>query len=646
MTNRLASETSPYLLQHRDNPVHWWSWGEEALAEARATNRPILLSIGYAACHWCHVMAHESFEDGRIAQVMNKLFVNIKVDREERPDLDGIYQQALAHMGQHGGWPLTMFCTPDGKPFWGGTYFPPTARWGRPGFPDILRAVSDQWANHADRVAANVEALAHALTNDPASGSVQAVTLDMLDQGAEAVLGAVDMDQGGLSGAPKFPQPGLFDFLWRAYRRNGNDTLAQAVTLTLRRICQGGITDHLGGGFMRYSTDESWLVPHFEKMLYDNAQMIDLLTLVWSHTGEDLFKTRVEECVGWLLREMRAEADGFAATLDADSDGGEGKFYTWSAQDILDALGPDLAPAFAQAYDVSVQGNWEGVNILNRSMGVNGDETVLAQARAMLLNLRERRPRPGRDDKVLADWNGMIIAALARAGLVFDRADWIETAAAAFAGLQAALALPGDRLAHCLCQGKAAAIGFADDLAHMAAAALALYQVTGRDHYLTQARAWVAAADTHHWDQAKGGYFQAGNTATDIVARLKPIHDGAIPSANGIMVHVLAQLWQITGETTYADRARATVDAFSPQFNEHFAQMPTLLTATGLLADPVLVTLPRDRANDFVAVLRRTDPINRVVAWTGSGDATVCRHSTCSAPLAEPADLALALKGV
>ena len=643
MSNRLAGETSPYLRQHQDNPVHWWAWGQEALAEAKASNRPLLLSIGYSACHWCHVMAHESFENETIAALMNKLFVNVKIDREERPDLDAIYQQALAHMGQHGGWPLTMFCTPDGKPFWGGTYFPPSPRYGRPGFPEILNAIHDLWRQKPDQVGNNVEALLQALAR-PDRGEAQTLSLAMLDQGAKAILRAVDMEQGGLSGAPKFPQPGLFDYLWRSALRSGDGNLRQAVTLTLDRICQGGITDHLGGGFMRYSTDEIWLAPHFEKMLYDNAQLIDLLTLVWQDTGNPLFKTRIAECIDWVSREMLAEGGAFAAALDADSEGHEGKFYTWSAREIATLLGPDLANIFAHAYDVSLQGNWESTNILNRSgPQADGNEDRLAQARAVLLAERDKRVRPGRDDKVLADWNGLMIAALANAGFVFDRPDWIQMAQTAFGIVIDKMGLNDDRLAHSLCQGQAGSVGFLEDLAHMSRAALMLYQVNGQDEFLHWAEKWVAAADRHHWDDQSGGYFQIAHHAGDVIIRTKPSHDSAIPSANGTMAQVLVLLAQITDRPAYDDRAQATITAFMTGFNEHFANMSALLAGFDLSAAPVLITLPRQH-RELASCLRPYSLPNRIIRWNDETVATVCRNSVCSAPVATADALRLLLE--
>ncbi|CAA7621969.1 thioredoxin domain-containing protein [Magnetospirillum sp. UT-4] len=640
MTNRLAGETSPYLLQHAANPVAWRPWGPEALAEAKAESRPILLSIGYAACHWCHVMAHECFEDEAIAAEMNRLFVNIKIDREERPDLDAIYQQALAMMGQHGGWPLTMFCTPDGEPFWGGTYFPPVPRYGRPSFPEVMRAVDDSWRRAPDRVKDNVEALKAGLEREGRSPGAGHLDMALLDEGARRLLGAVDTHHGGLQGAPKFPQPGIFDFLWRAYLRTGDKALRDAVTLTLEHLCHGGIYDHLGGGFMRYSTDEVWLAPHFEKMLYDNAQLIELLTLAWQETSTPLYAERVAETVGWVLREMIAEHGAFAATLDADSEGHEGRFYTWTAEQVESLLDPEAARWFAMAYDVRPGGNWEGVSILHRNHQPQpqGIEDVLATARQILWRERETRPRPGRDDKVLADWNGMMIAALAQAAFVFDRPDWLDAARTAFDAVALRMALPGGRLAHSMRLGRVSATGLLDDLAHMARAALALHQATGDGAYLEKAGIWVAAADHHHWDAAEGGYFMGADDASDLVARTKAFHDHAVPSGNGIMAQVLARLGQVTGEDAHLRRAEAVVASFSAAVRDHFANMTAMLAAFEQLAAPVEIAVGGDGAAK-AALLRAVAAVALPTAVlqhaVGPAQAVVCRQSACLPPIAD-----------
>src|SRR6188472_3302145 len=355
--NRLAQATSPYLLQHKHNPVDWWSWGPEALQEAKRTNKPILLSVGYAACHWCHVMAHESFEDAATAQVMNDLFVNIKVDREERPDIDQIYMSALHHLGEHGGWPLTMFLTPDGEPFWGGTYFPKTARYGKPAFVNLLREVERVFRQEPQSVEQNRSALMARLAESARPKGLVVIAAPDLDRAANQIAGMIDPVHGGMRGAPKFPQPMMLEFLWRAGQRMSDKRYYAAVELSLARMCEGGIYDHLGGGFSRYSVDERWLVPHFEKMLYDNAHLLEMLALAHGKTGAPLFRQRARETNGWLLREMVVEGGGFAASVDADSEGEEGKFYVWSYADVEEVLGTDHARLFVEIYGVTPEGN-------------------------------------------------------------------------------------------------------------------------------------------------------------------------------------------------------------------------------------------------------------------------------------------------
>jgi len=357
-SNRLGQETSPYLLQHQHNPVHWQAWSAETFALAKQTGKPILLSSGYAACHWCHVMAHESFEDPEIAAVMNEFFVNVKVDREERPDVDYLYQQALMMMGQRGGWPLTMFLTPEGKPFWGGTYFPPTARGGRPRFAEVLKTIAELWRTRANAIEHNIAELSAGLASLSETTPGEPVSPDLVESICAQLAQRLDPVHGGFGAAPKFPQATSLDFLWRGWKRTGRDSLRQAVVLTLDHISQGGVYDHLGGGFARYSTDNRWLVPHFEKMLYDNAQLIDLLTEVWQDERRELYRLRVTETIAWMTREMRAPGGGFASSLDADSEGEEGKFYAWSETEIRDALGA-RAPFFERAYGVSREGNWD-----------------------------------------------------------------------------------------------------------------------------------------------------------------------------------------------------------------------------------------------------------------------------------------------
>ena len=564
-SNRLGQETSPYLLQHQHNPVHWQAWSAATLALAQQTGRPVLLSSGYAACHWCHVMAHESFENAEIAALMNEHFVNVKVDREERPDVDYLYQQALMMMGQRGGWPLTMFLTPDGQPFWGGTYFPPFAQGGRPGFAEVLKTIAELWRTRAHAIEHNVATLSAALAGLSQTASGEAVSPEYLETICDELEQRLDRVDGGFGAAPKFPQATSLDFLWSAWKRTGRDSLRQGVVLTLDHISQGGVYDHLGGGFARYSTDNRWLVPHFEKMLYDNAQLIELLTEVWQDERRELYRLRVTETIQWMTREMRTSGGGFASSLDADSDGEEGKFYAWSEADIREALGAG-APFFERAYGISREGNFEhGKSVLNRLESIElldeDAEAALARDRAALFALRERRVRPGCDDKVLADWNGLTIAAIAKAACVFERPDWLDLAIGAFDFVNGAMTTDDGRLLHSWRGGRARHVAVLDDYAAMCRAALALHEATGAPSYLACCRSWVEHVEHYYRDQ-NGGYFYTADDAEALVARVKIADDSAIPSGNGMMLQVLAQLYYLTGESVYRDRAEAIAKDF------------------------------------------------------------------------------------
>ncbi len=509
--NLLRHARSPYLLQHAGNPVHWRQWGDAALAEARARGVPILLSVGYAACHWCHVMAHESFEDADTAALMNRHFVNIKVDREERPDIDHIYMSALHALGEQGGWPLTMFLTPDAAPFWGGTYFPPEPRWGRPSFRQALEGVARAFAAGDGAVAQNVAALRAALRGLSAARPGPMPGPQTLDGVAASLLAGVDPVHGGLRGAPRFPNAPLFRFLWQQHARTGDPACAEAVHGLLRGLSMGGIHDHLGGGFSRYSTDAEWLVPHFEKMLYDNAQILDLLALAHAASPDPippdpLYAARAAELVEWLAREMTTAPDGagrsaFAAAQDADSEGEEGRFYVWTEAEIDALLGADSAP-FKSAYDVRPEGNWEGRTVLRRlaPIGAPEQERRLAASRRVLFEARARRIPPARDGKVLADWNGLMIAALVRAAAVFDRPDWRGLAEGALDFVRAALGTPDGRVAHAWADGVVTAPGLLEDQAAVGLAALALYEASGEPARLAQAATLAEAAVAHFAD--------------------------------------------------------------------------------------------------------------------------------------------------
>jgi hypothetical protein len=662
--NRLGGETSPYLLQHKDNPVHWRPWGEEALAEARASGKPILLSVGYAACHWCHVMAHESFEDEATASVMNDLFVNIKVDREERPDVDAIYMGALHELGEQGGWPLTMFLTSDAEPFWGGTYFPKEQRFGRPAFVSVLKEVARVYREEPHKVRQNAELLKERLKPGHRVSADAPPSEQALADLARRILQAIDPINGGIRGAPKFPQVQLFEFLWRAGLRYGLANPLDAVTLTLTHIAQGGIYDHLGGGFARYSVDESWLVPHFEKMLYDNAQLLALMTESWREQKSKLFAQRIEETVGWLLREMTVPGGGFASSLDADSEGEEGKFYVWSAAEIADVLGESDAELFAAIYGATAEGNFEGHNILNRlgSIELRDEETErrLAAMRAKLLARRSARVRPGFDDKVLADWNGLMIGSLADASEAFGRPDWLAAAEAAFDFLCIRMISDG-RLKHAYRAGEAKAPATASDYANMIRAALKLAGVTGKRTYVERAREWTAVLDAHYWADDIGGYYFVADDTSDLIVRPMSGQDEATPNANGVMVSNLMALYLRTGEERYRQRAEAVLEAFAGAMRENVLAHAGLLASEFDVFAPALVVFVVPEGGDARRLrgalrdvslpgavvqevsdgeeLPASSPAHGKRAIEGKPTAYVCIGPQCSLPVTEPAKL-------
>jgi uncharacterized protein YyaL (SSP411 family) len=660
--NRLGRETSPYLLQHKDNPVHWWAWGEEAIAEAKRTKRPILLSVGYAACHWCHVMAHESFEDEATAAVMNELFVNIKVDREERPDIDAIYMGALHRLGEHGGWPLTMFLDSEARPFWGGTYFPKGARFGKPAFVHVLREISRIYTTEPERVAHNAETIVAALGQHEAATDAPRISDASLADLTSRMVTAVDPVHGGLAGAPKFPQWSFFWLLWRGAIRFDNAAARHAVENTLAHICQGGIYDHLGGGFARYSVDARWLVPHFEKMLYDNALLIDLMTEVFRETHHPLLQRRIEETVAWLMREMISEGGGFAASLDADSEGEEGKFYVWSAAEIEEVLGDD-APLFGEVYDLTSEGNWEGHTILNRLSDIGlesaAQEAKLADLRDKLLHRRTKRVRPGWDDKVLADWNGLMIAALVHASRVFERPDWLQLAQNAFAFVDSKMQRFG-RLIHAYRRGQGKAPATASDYANMIWGALRLFQASNDAAYLTAAEGWVEVLERHYRSTQAGGYAITADDTPDVIVRLRSGYDDATPNANAIMISNLVQLSLLTGKQPYFDRAHEIPRAFGGDLGR------SLLGHCGLLAgiydliapQQVLVLGQEPEVRPLIEALRSlslpgaieqiltstsdlpsTSPLNGKAVPVGQAAAFACIGTRCSLPITDTTNL-------
>jgi uncharacterized protein len=625
--NRLGRESSPYLLQHKFNPVDWRPWGPDALAEAKRTNKPILLSVGYAACHWCHVMAHESFEDEAVANVMNELFVNIKVDREERPDIDQIYMSALHMLGEQGGWPLTMFLTPAGEPFWGGTYFPKTARYGRPAFVDVLHEVARLFREEPARIERNRQALMERLAERARPQGQVVIARSDLDTLAQRIAAAIDSVHGGLKGAPKFPQAAIFELLWRAGQRTGDTRYFGLVELTLERICNGGIYDHLGGGFSRYSVDERWLVPHFEKMLYDNAQLLELSALAFARSQRPLFRERARETIKWLAREMTTVDGAFCASLDADSEGEEGKFYVWSLAEIEQALGPQDAAFFASHYDVTAEGNFEGHNILNRLKDLQprgpGTEARLAELRAKLLAIRDSRVRPGLDDKILADWNGLMIAALVNAGILLDEPSWIERAARAFAFIGETMTR-GDRLGHSWRDGKLTFPGLASDFAAMIRAALALYEATADRAYLDRALTWQRAFDRHYGDPE--GYFLTADDAEGLVVRPAPTHDEAVPNANAIAAQNLVRLAALAGDDTRRADADRLFDGVLPRAFANLVAHAALLNALDFRLRAAEIVVTGEDTEQLFAAALKLPFLDRIVLRAPSADALTPSH--------------------
>ena len=659
--NRLAQATSPYLLQHKHNPVDWWTWGLEALAEAKRSNRPILLSVGYAACHWCHVMAHESFEDEATARVMNELFVNIKVDREERPDIDQIYMNALHLLGEQGGWPLTMFLTPQAEPVWGGTYFPKESRFGRPAFVDVLREVARLFREEPSRIEQNRAALLSRLADKARPTGKVTIGLKELDAGAVQIGNMFDQVNGGLRGAPKFPQPAILEMLWRAGQRTGDARFFETVEHSLERMSEGGIYDHLGGGFSRYSVDEKWLVPHFEKMLYDNAQLLELLALAWQRSRRPLFAQRARETVAWLAREMTTGEGAFCASLDADSEGEEGKFYVWSKNEIVELIGPEAGEFFARHYDVTDEGNFEGHNILNRLKELprsEADETRLTSLRAILLNARASRVRPGLDDKVLADWNGLMIAALVNAGTILEEASWLDMARRAFDFIATQMT-KGDRLGHSWRAGKLLFPGLASDFASMIRAALALYEATGDRTYLERALIWQNAFDSHYADPDTGGYYLSADDAGDLLLRPHSTQDDATPNPNALAAQNLVRLAILAGDDKWRDKADRLIEAILSAAARNLFGHVALLNALDLRLRAAEIVAIGPDAERFAQTGLRVPYVDRVVlraqsntdlppshpareklkAVSGSA-AFVCVAERCSLPVTEPSQVA------
>jgi uncharacterized protein len=676
MPNRLADETSPYLLQHRDNPVDWYPWGPEALKRAKDEDRPILLSVGYSACHWCHVMAHESFEDEATARLMNELYVNVKVDREERPDVDSVYMTAVQQMTGQGGWPMTVFLTPDGAPFYGGTYFPPEPRHGMPAFQQVLTAVAEAYRERRDAVEQSAAELHDVIARGsfarPTPGRVDAGLLDRAYQG---LASRYDPRHGGFGGAPKFPQPMLLEFVLRHWRRTGDAQALRIAEQTLRRMAAGGMYDQVGGGFHRYSVDARWLVPHFEKMLYDNALLARAYLHAWLATGHGVYLRVVDETLGYVLREMTSPEGAFYSAQDADSEGEEGRFYLWTAAEVDELLGPEEGALFRGYYDVTPEGNWEGRSILHvdapmadvaTRMGVTEDRLrdVVERGRDALYTARSKRVWPGRDDKVLTAWNAMMLHTFAEAGRATGRAEWTAAADRCADFLLAELRRDG-RLLRTWKDGRAKIDAFLEDHALLADALVALYEATWEPRRLAEARALADAMLDRFWDDGEGVFYDTAADAEPLVVRPRDIFDNATPSGNSVAVGVLLKLGRLLGEARYAEVGRRALEGLAEVMGrvsmgfghllcaaDFEAATPREVAFVGRPGDAETEALTRvvSRAwlpNLVVALGRPEDDVSAAIPLLqqrtlvdGRPAAYVCERYACRMPVTEPADLA------
>ena len=640
MANRLAGSTSPYLLQHKDNPVDWWPWCAEAFEEARRLNRPVLLSVGYAACHWCHVMAHESFEDEAAATYLNKHFVSIKVDREERPDVDAVYMEATQAMTGHGGWPMTCFLTPNGEPFFCGTYFPPTDRPGMPSFRTVCQSVVKAWTERREEIEAAgadvVRQLAEQTAATPAQ--TQAPTQAHLDAAAARLLHEYDDERGGFGDAPKFPPSMALEFLLRYAARTGDKAALDAVATTCERMARGGIYDQLAGGFARYSTDNAWVVPHFEKMLYDNALLARVYAHWWRATGTLLARRIAIETCEWMLAELRTGEGGFASSLDADSEGEEGRFYVWTPDEV--------GPVAARMFNVTTPGTFEHGRSVLQLLEDPPDEAQWRDERARLLERRAQRTRPTRDDKVVAAWNGLAVAALADCGVLFDRPDFLD-AATQTAELLATVHYDDGRLRRVSRDGKAGAPhGVLEDYGDVAEGLLALHQATGERRWLDLAASVLDSA-TRHFANGNGGFFDTADDAERLVRRPQDPTDNATPSGLAATGNALVTLAALTAAQDHREIAEAAIGTVVPLL----ARFPRYAgwagaTAEAMLAGPLEVAVVG--APELAAIARRTTSPGAVVVTGGEsplldgrpeGAAYVCQNFVCDAPIGDPDQL-------
>ena len=685
--NRLTGESSPYLLQHAHNPVDWHPWGEEAFRIARAEDKPVLLSIGYSACHWCHVMAHESFEDAATAEMMNALFVNIKVDREERPDVDDIYMGAVQALAGQGGWPLTAFLLPDGRPFYGGTYYPKTPRHGMPSFTQLMGAVHDAYHKQRDQLEKQADSLHQALKRDLIAighADDSGLSLAMLDAAARKLMAGMDRSNGGFGAQPKFPNPISLEFLLRQYQRTGAEEARQLLTLTLRRMADGGIYDQVGGGFARYSVDARWLVPHFEKMLYDNAQLSRQYLRAWQLTGERYFRAIAEEIYDYILREMTAPAGGFFSATDADSEGVEGKFFVWTIEEARTALAP-LADEVPRALEIAVEcfgmsasGNFEGSNILHlpRPLEESADAlglppaeltAALASIKRQLYAARANRIPPGLDDKILSAWNGMMLASLAEAARVLQRDDYLQAARRAGDFLLENMLDERGRLYRTHKNGASKLNAYLEDYANMMDALLELYQSSFDERYFREARR-LADVALAHFPAEDGGFYDTSDDHERLIVRPRNLQDNVTPSGNAMLAKQLLRLAAYTGDSRYDAAARLILRklaAAMPQYPQAFAEALNAvdMLARGLAEVAIVGDISSAEGSAIMETLRRGYRPNVIVAWASGaadeesavpllrgrepleGRATVyvCRNFACRLPVASAAEMAALL---
>ena len=667
-TNRLIHESSPYLRQHAHNPVDWYPWGEEAFATARRENKPIMLSVGYSACHWCHVMEHESFEDEETARLMNAHFVNIKVDREERPDVDHIYMSAVQMLTGRGGWPMTVFLTPEGKPFYGGTYFPPQDRHGLPAFRRVLLALAQAYHEKPDDVQKTIGQLMEGLQRgDTPQASGQPIDASLVSDAAAGLARAYDEGNGGIGQAPKFPNEAVFDLFLRVARGSGQQRYLDMALHTLRQMARGGIYDQLGGGFHRYSVDERWLVPHFEKMLYDNAQLVPLYLSAYQVTRDAFFARIARETLDYVVREMRSPAGGFYSTQDADSEGEEGQFFLWDVAEVQRVLGAEAAELACRYWDITDVGNFEGRNILHVTLEVEQlaklfrrdvpeVEPVIADSRARLFAARAPRVKPDRDEKMLTAWNALMISAFATAGAVLDEPRYRQVAVDAVAFVEAQLQR-GDRLLSTCKDGVAKLNGYLDDYAFFIAALLDVFELMQDRRYLKQAVRLADAMLAHFWDASSAGFYFTSDDHEALIVRSKPAFDGSIPSGNSVALYNLLRLFHYTERPDYLDRAEAMLRLYGDAMRaqpfgfanmlcavDFYTQQPYEIVVVGKPDAPDAAALLRHIRQTYLpnATLSVVDPshaehLPALLQGKGQldGKATVyvCHRRTCSVPV-------------